>query len=331
MRNSNEKNALSGGIAAVSLALILAACSTNQVPGNGQPTSPGTYGGTPPASTPGSSGGTSTTPPAHAMIVAPQRITPMFSSSADAIAVLRGHQGRVLGPSSPGPSGTGGVAIANDTMPLVPQSTVNSSISSPANSVVTGGDGGGVVFSGTSGSAAVSTAASTSAATAALTSAATNAPTTPAAVTVTAPLTTASPSNVALPATAGVFAAGPGVNSRVVNGTASSTVLGNQNTGLLTPAVSSAATPSPLAAANPPVASTNTSTSTTASTRNVVRSPLTVVRKASVGAAIARQRTFPATVSSSTSAATSATSVTGRARAVRVTTTSSGGVTISNQ
>src|SRR5512132_2348125 len=84
---------------ALTLAVALAAgCTTNRMPGNGQPaTSPG-IGTAGTASTPGSSSGTSGTVPSN---------PPMISSSADAaatMAAIQPHVGRVLGPADPGQS-----------------------------------------------------------------------------------------------------------------------------------------------------------------------------------------------------------------------------------
>ena len=63
MHKPNRTNALRERnglriLVAISLTIFLAgfaACTTNRTPGNGQPTNPGSYGTTSPASTPGAS------------------------------------------------------------------------------------------------------------------------------------------------------------------------------------------------------------------------------------------------------------------------------------
>lgn len=304
MNALRERNGLHM-LVAISLTTFLAglgACSSNYMPGNGQPTGSTSYGATPHASTYGSSSGTEGTKPQSQLIVAPDVIQPMYSSSSEAIAVLAGHQGRFLGYANPGPASpnygidypTGQVIppalIAN------PQQTVNSSISSAPTPVITSGaagdGGGGVVIGG------LSSAATTSGVTAAVT--------VPGAI--TAPLfsnagSLVTATNTAIPATAGVFAAGPGVSA------ASTSTSTNQNTGLLTPTVTSAITPSPTAAANPPVASAGTAMTTVG---NISTPATPTVTNPTTGATVAGSATgtlgvqrpinFPATVAPSATA-----------------------------
>jgi len=151
MHKSNEKNALSGQdgrriFAAVSLVMLLAgvtACSTNYTPGNGHPTSSPSYGtGLGPSSL-GSSSGTEGVKPQSEMILAPELITPMYSSASEAAGVLAGHQGRFLGYANPGPPSpdygkdipTG--QVIPPAMYTNPEQTVNSSISSQPTPVIT--------------------------------------------------------------------------------------------------------------------------------------------------------------------------------------------------
>jgi hypothetical protein len=152
MRNAITMNAsrrwrAPSTLAALSLAAFLAAgCTTNKVPGNGQPSSSPEIGSAGTAATPGSSSGTSGTPTTPAN-------PPMISTSANAGAAatpdIEPHTARVLGPANPGPEtgpaeqqaqqATGpyqnSAALAN------PQRTVNSSISSPATPAIVSGVG----------------------------------------------------------------------------------------------------------------------------------------------------------------------------------------------
>lgn len=295
-------------VLAISFTIFLAglgACSTNYTPGNGQPTGSVQYGSKPHAATYGSSSGSQGSVPQSRMIVAPETITPMYSSSSEAIAVLAGHQGRFLGYANPGPASanygldipTGQVVPPSWT--ANPESTVNSSISSAPTPVITSGigDAGGAVVIG-----GLSSAATTSALTSAATASSSTAP-----VFVNSGSVT-TPTNTALAASAGLFAAGPGISS---TSTSAST---NQNTGLLTPTMSSASTPTPTRAANPALASAGTSSSATTAPTTV--SPtITRSRAVSQPIAITAPITIPGRV----------------ARPVRMTTSSSGTVTISNQ
>ena len=286
-------------LVAISLTIFLTglgACSTNYTPGNGQPAMSDQYGSKPHASTYGSSSGTQGSVPQSRMIVAPETITPMYSSSSEAIAVLAGHQGRFLGYANPGPASANyGLDVPTGqfvppAMYANPESTVNSSISSAPTPVITSGVtgdvGGAVVIGG------VSSAATTSSVTASAT----------APSSVTAPVfvnsgSTTTPTNTALSTSAGLFAAGPTISS-----TSTATT---QNTGSLTPTMSSASTPTPTGAANPRNASVGTITPTAATRTRVVSQPATI--------------TAPITIP-------------GRvARPVRTTTSGSGSITITNQ
>jgi hypothetical protein len=329
----------------------LGACSTNHMPGNGQPSMPDQYGSRPHASTYGSSSGSEGSVPQSRMIVAPDSITPMYSSSSEAIAVLAGHQGRFLGYANPGPaSASYGVDVPTGqvvppALTANPQSTVNSSISSAPTPVITSGigDAGGAVVIGGLSSAAT---------TGALTSAATTAGSTTSA---TAPVfvnagTATTPTNTALAASAGLFAAGPGIS-----GASTST---NQNTGLLTPTMTSAITPTPTSAANPPVASVGTNSSATVTPTTTTPATATTVGSATGLVTMPSQVRIPATISPNAVAQTPAITqpvtvspTTGRVRAVsqpiaitapinvpgrvarpvRATTSSNGTVTITNQ
>src|SRR6266849_599106 len=112
-------------IEALTLTTLLAAggCTTNKVPGNGQPSSSPEVGSAGTAATPGSSSGTSGTPTTPAN-------PPIVSSSEDAAATIgapQPHTGRILGPADPG--GSSQPATAATTTPRAessPQLTVNS-------------------------------------------------------------------------------------------------------------------------------------------------------------------------------------------------------------
>jgi len=253
--------------AALAAGLTTFGCTTNHMPGNGEPGVSGAP--TMPTSTPGSSSGTEGTPPQK---------PPMASSynRVDALAVAAANasfRGRYLGVADPGPSPTGGAPTAptgqfvNPSLYANPEVTVNSSISSeptPVTGVGTGSGGGGVVF------VAPSTAVGT---TAAVTSNATVSVASPTTLTTAAPTITSNPSvttaaTAAAPFTVGQFAAGPSVGSTVSVGTspATTSVNINTNSGSLTPTVSSGATLSPTAASNPAVGSTSATMTTARST-----------------------------------------------------------------
>jgi hypothetical protein len=344
-------------VIAISFTIFLAglgACSTNYTPGNGQPTGTDQYGSKPHAATYGSSSGTEGSVPQSRMIVAPETITPMYSSSSEAIAVLAGHQGRFLGYANPGPASanygldipTG--QVISPAMIANPESTVNSSISSAPTPVITSGvgdgAGGAVVIGGLS--SAATTGALTAPATASGTSASSS---------LTAPVfanagSVTTPTNTALAASAGLFAAGPGISGASTSS--------NQNTGLLTPAMTSAATPTPTGAANPALASVGTSSSATVTPTTTTPASAAVVGSATGLVTMPAQVRFPATISPNavaqtpaitqpvtvarTSTRTRAVSqpiaitapinIPGRvARPVRMTTSGNGSVTITNQ
>jgi len=286
MHKSNKNNALRERnglriLVAISLTIFLAglgACTTNYTPGNGQPTGSTAYGAGTHASTYGSSSGTEGVKPQSRMIVAPEVITPMFSSSSEAIAVLAGHEGRFLGYASPGQASTypGNQIVTGQVIPPAltanPQQTVNSSISSDPTPVITGGDGGGAaVFLG----GVSSTGAVTSGVTSATTSAVTAASTLAAPVFGTS-TTAATPTSAATAATV------------------------TQSTGFLTPTVTSAQTPTPTTAANPAIG--NVGTASNATTSAVTSTPAvgtTTTRTGSGTLSVGRQVNFPATVSTS--------------------------------
>ena len=136
-------------VTALSIAFMLAAfgCTTNENPGNGEPTNEPMLT---PVSTPGSSSGTSFTPPmassSYGLVTPSERA----AASVDAVAVLaadQGYRGRVLGAADPGPGPVGvasGVAQPINPAPLVnPGVTVNSTITSPGTPAITGGPIGG--------------------------------------------------------------------------------------------------------------------------------------------------------------------------------------------
>jgi len=127
-------------LAIVSLACTLAAfgCTTNRMPGNGQPTEQTpAVGPVNTSSTPGSSSGTTNPPMASGAIV----VDPTRPSAVDAQATLaadQAYQGRVLGAVSPPMTTQGNATTAptgqftNPAVVVNPHSTVNSSVSSAA-------------------------------------------------------------------------------------------------------------------------------------------------------------------------------------------------------
>jgi len=147
--NSTRGSGRGKFLAISSLALTLAAfgCSTNQYPGNGQPSPNPMYGPVSHAVTPGSSSGTEGTPPPMA-----SSFTTSTHVNLDAVAahvMAADYGGRVLGVSGAegvqtGPlmEPTGGQYI-NPAPYVNPQVTVNSSVSSPATPAVGVAGGGG--------------------------------------------------------------------------------------------------------------------------------------------------------------------------------------------
>jgi hypothetical protein len=129
------------GVLAISLTFALATfgCTTNKMPGDGQPTSSGpSLGPAVPTSVPGTSSGTHGTPGAA--------LTPADDAAAT-MAARQAYRGRYLGPSAPG------AAPATASAPIVtgqyippsnsanPQLTVNNTISSPGIPVIVSGAG----------------------------------------------------------------------------------------------------------------------------------------------------------------------------------------------
>jgi hypothetical protein len=233
-----ETQHLRGGLAAAAVCSILIfGCSSNHTPGDGQPsTSPPMT----PAATPGSSSGTTNPPMASAMDLSNQ-----VQRSVDAQAIAAAHQReRFLGyinPAGPQPTPPEQMPVTGQVIPpsqyANPEVTVNSSISSGPNPVITSGlgDGGATTF--------VAAPATVPAAT-------TGTGTTSASV--------ATPTTAALTATPGQFAAGASTTAT----TAASTTVAN--TAALTPTLTSSLTASPTRAANPPLASVGVTASTSA-------------------------------------------------------------------
>ena len=125
-----------------SLAILVAAlgCTTNNNPGNGQPTNA-------PATMPSS-------PPMASSSLTPMTPSERAAASVDAFAILaaeQGYRGRVLGPANPaavavGPNSAPAIVEPINPAPIVnPGTTVNSSITSPATPAITGGTAGGGV------------------------------------------------------------------------------------------------------------------------------------------------------------------------------------------
>jgi len=177
-----------------------------------------------------------------------------------------------------------------------PEITVNSSISSGPNPIITSGAGeGGGVFVATAAAPVATNAGVSSAVVAApittgtTTASAVVAPITTgvtgAAPIVITPSTVATPTNTANVLTVGQFAAGAGGatntgSTAIVNSgplpVANGTTLVNGNSGTLTPTVSSSFIPSPTLASNPAVAvANNTATRTTTTTRTTSASKVT--------------------------------------------------------
>lgn len=138
---SNQPGGL-GIIATAFLVCSLAAfgCSTNRMPGDGQP-SMGPANASP-AATPGTSSGTSNPPMASASAIGME-----IDRATDAAAIMAAHQRiRVLGPiGAEGPQQTPPEQMHTGqlippSLTANPESTINASISSDANAYVTGGD-----------------------------------------------------------------------------------------------------------------------------------------------------------------------------------------------
>ena len=210
-------------LVALSLSASLAAfgCTTNRMPGNGEPSTggPGVGPGTPTSGTSGSSSGSNPTPGpmTSSYNEALPRVTPRsvtaYTTADRAAAIMAQHQARtpkVLGVSSPSngqrPYQSDGRTgqFSWPAYQLNPQVTVNSSATSGPTPVVTSGVGdggaailGGAVIAGTDGAVIASAS-----------NAGTN---TAAAAPVFAPSTTGlTPTTAALPFGPGSFAAGAG-------------------------------------------------------------------------------------------------------------------------
>lgn len=264
MRNRMKTDNLSGRRKPVAtlLALALSAslatygCTTNRMPGEGEPARSPNVGGAPTA-IPGSSGGTTRTDGSGFTAVRYDAPRPMYSSSGvrltadQAAAIMAQHQparATYLGPSNPGPTPNNGVTAPTGqfswpALQTNPQVTVNSSISSPATPAIISGSGDGAGAAGvvaSSGAAGSDSAAFLSSATAASSADAS-------AAIFSNNATTVTPASAALPVSAGAFAAGPSVTAS----SAASPTVASASGGTLTPTISSGAVTTPTASLNP--------------------------------------------------------------------------------
>ncbi|HEV8657326.1 MAG TPA: hypothetical protein VGS96_01750 [Thermoanaerobaculia bacterium] len=331
--NYSERNTLRG-LAAIALigSLAVFGCSTNKYPGNGEPgmSAPAAGSVAPnPTSTPGYSSGGSTP---QAMISSSPAAG--LSAADDALAVLKadeGYRGKVLGPAAPGTNALGQsmqYATGQFISPAIyanPQITVNSSISSaPTPAIVSGAGeavGGGAVLAAP-------------AATGVTTAAAVAAPAAPVAATAAITNTTATP---------------------IVNTTRATTQAPIINTGLTTaPAAASSAAPTPILTTVGPMTQANNAaigatsiggstlgvltTATPTVTNTAAIAPVTVGNATAVNTTAATSdrltlttantpATRAVTASIRTTSATSATV----AAPVRVATTSSGAIVMTNE
>jgi len=281
-------------IAAASLACAVATvgCTTDRTPGAGAPTRFGpTSSPTMPSSTPGSEQNRPLNPPMISSYTASPSAVMLQHVDTDAIAIAAANQsyrGRYLGIVNPSgvPSYVANPQSAdfqtgqfiNPAQFTNPEITVNRSISSDPNEVVTSGVDAATVVSGVATTAA--TGATTSAITAGL-------------ATPTTAATTLTPTT----------AANTVSNATTASSNTAAPVINNAG-GLLTPTMTSGATPTPTAAANPAVGNLRTT--------SAVRTINTIAPSGSV-------RTSALT---SAGSATTAGLVVGR--------TSSGAVTITN-
>ena len=180
MRKATMTNRFGGGwLLAASLAFTLAAfgCSSNQMYGNGQPTTvTPTINSSDHAVTPGSSGGTNGNPPMTSSYTYPSSSSmyPTNQVDVDALALAaaqRAYRGVVLGPSGaqgyqPAATIAGGVYVS-PALSVNPAQTINSSISSSGGGqAITGGPivpaaQGGVSLTPTGTALAASTVATT--------------------------------------------------------------------------------------------------------------------------------------------------------------------------
>ena len=245
-----ETQHLRGGLAAAAVcSILILGCSTNRTPGDGQPsTSPPMT----PAATPGSSSGTTNPPMASAM-----DLSNRVQRSVDAQAIAAAHQReRFLGyinPAGPQPTAPDQMAVTGQVIPpsqyANPEVTVNASISSSPNPVITSGLGGGGATTFVAAPATV-----------------------PATTTGTTSASTATPTTAALNATPGQFAASASTTAT----TASATTVAN--TAALTPTLTSSNTASPTRAANPPLASVGVTAATSTTQTSTTAAPASTGR-----------------------------------------------------
>jgi hypothetical protein len=181
---SSERNSLRI-VAAIALTGSLAAfgCSTNKMPGNGEPAmSAPAAGSVAPnvTSTPGSSSGATSTSGATPQAMTSSSPANGFSASEDAIATLKadeGFKGKYLGEAAPNDATTNTPAspqqVTGQFIPpsayANPQVTLNSSISSAPRPAIVSGAGEGVGVDVTMAAPAATTADAMNATTSALT------------------------------------------------------------------------------------------------------------------------------------------------------------------
>src|SRR5579884_821543 len=198
MRKATLKNSFGGGwLVAASLAFTLAAfgCSSNQMYGNGQPTTvTPTINSSDHAVTPGTSSGTEGNPPMASAYTYPSSASDMYPNNVvdvDAqanLAAERAYRGVVLGPADPGgvqpvPTVAGGVYVS-PALSTNPAQTINSSISSSGGGqAITGGPIvpaplGGVTLANTGAATVATNSLGTTETTGAMTTATTGALTT---------------------------------------------------------------------------------------------------------------------------------------------------------
>ena len=353
-KNLSERSA-GRTLLAFSLAASLAAfgCTTNRTPGNGEPirSGPGVGPAAPTSGVTGSSTGStgtsyrpmmssSTYGEALPTVSARSKKLPLSANEAAAIMAdnILGRGVRVLGPVNPGP----GHAYANQVaqqpaLPgytLTPIVTVNSSVNSVAHepAIIDGSVAVGALSAGVTAASTVSGTTATTAATTGTTATAG----TGAALTPTTAATTATPGSVsgtvltpttaALPVTAGAFASGPGT-SGVVSGAAV------DNTGTLTPTVSSSQVPSVTSGSSGILGGGTVATTAT----NGAAVPTGATAASTNGTAVATGTTTASTTTgttartaAATSTRTGATASASVANPVRVFQDASGRVTVAN-
>lgn len=335
MRKPHTKLRIGSGALALALAGMLAAsgCSTNRNPDNGQPgtsgpmTSPAS-----PTSTPGSAGQTPVNPPMASSMIEPSASLPVAApalSRADvAAAIMASHQGpamRVLGPLDPEPLPPAQrVAQAAPTGQFVPpalyanpQVTVNSSISSAPTPVIA------------SGTASDAEQLFINAQTGALTPTGANA----AAPVIGANTASLTPTNAG-GLTPGQFAAGAGSATAGIIATPGAVVTTPATTGL-TPTISAASNVTPTSAANPTIV--NRGASSVLGTGSVISTGTNSVASSAMSnltttsASVTSSASLPLTTASGRTTTTSAKSTASVVNPVRVVTSATGGVVITNQ